>query len=380
MPRLLVCAGEASGDRIAALALRALGRRAEAFGMAGPACAQAGMDVAVPMALASAMGLWDVARRGAALVRCAARLRTEARGRGAAAALLVGFTELNVSLGRWLKSRGVRVLWCVAPQVWAWRPGRLRTLRASLDRLAVILPFEQVLWSENGYDARYVGHPSFELARWRGGPERGAGAGGGAVAVLCGSRDDEARRAGGTLMRAAERLVARMPGWRADVVLAPWLSAPRRAALARAARERGMCVVETSPSEGAAALLHDYELALCVSGTASLEAALCGVPPVVAYRFDPVSAALARALVRTEHIALPNVLLGRRAFPELVQGELTVEAVLAAAEALLANAAVARRDCALVREMLRVEDGSDFGSRVARMIEAMGGAGVSCAG
>src|SRR6185369_1074014 len=81
------------------------------------------------------------------------------------AALLVNATELNQRLGRYLRRLGVRVLWCVAPQVWAWRPGRIDALRGACDRLAVILPFEEALWRRAGYDARYVGHPSLEPRR-----------------------------------------------------------------------------------------------------------------------------------------------------------------------------------------------------------------------
>lgn len=361
---LLVSAGEASGDRIAALTLRSLGKRVQAFGMAGSGCRSVGADVAVPLSDIAVMGWLPVARRLRGLMRALARLEQLAHSRNAPAALLVGFTSFNQRLGRRLRARGVNVLWCVAPQVWAWRPSRLKSLRDSVDQLAVILPFEAPIWNQQGYTVTYVGHPAVEATSWSDGPQARP-----RLAVLTGSRDQEVRATAGPMLRAARDWCDTHPGWEAETFVAGSLSARCEAWLRRLARGLGIGQVSADPVWGAAPSLHRYRLALCASGTASLEAALAGVPPVVGYRCDPVSAWLARRLVRTEHIALPNIVLGRRVFPELLQRELEPFRILAALKEVEAGLAEHRAACRRVRTSLELDDGMGFGDRVAALLE-----------
>jgi lipid-A-disaccharide synthase len=366
---VLVVAGEASGDRIAALAARALGAAGvPCFGVAGPYARAAGVEIVADGAELGVMGLTDVAARLPALARSLLRLRDRVRRAPPRAALLVNFTELNQRLGRLLRARGTRVLWCVAPQVWAWRPGRLQTLRGAVDRLAVILPFEEALWRGAGHDARYVGHPALEAPAGDRAALRarlGIAAEARAVAVLPGSRAGEVTRLAGPLCEAAARLAA--DGVAARLILAPGLEARARAAAVAAARAAGVGVVEGDAEHGAAAWLPAFDATLCASGTASLEAALAGAAPVVTYRMDRLAYALARRLVRTPHVALPNVLLGRRAFPELLQDEVTAARVAAAARGLLAEPEETARAAAALRAQLAVP-GSSFGERVAALL------------
>ncbi len=362
-PSVLVVAGEASGDRIAALVARALAEEGvRCAGVAGPAARAAGVETIADAAPLSAMGLADVAARapvlGAALARLAARvLRDPPR-----AALLVNYTELSQRLGRLLRARGTRVLWCVAPQVWAWRPGRLASLRGSADRLAVILPFEEALWRGAGYDATYVGHPSADAlpALDPAVPP--------AVAVLPGSRAGEVARLAAPLIEAAASIVASGAAASARVVLAPGLGAPARSRVERLATAASLPVVEADPERGAAALLPGFTASLCASGTASLEAALAGAAPVVAYRLDPIAYAVARRLVRTPHIALPNVLLERRAYPELLQHEVTAPALAACALDMLEHREASLRLAAELRAVLAPPSGAPFGRRVAELL------------
>lgn len=358
---LLVSAGEASGDRILARCVAALGPRVRALGMGGPALEAAGGLVHVPWRELSAMGIVDVVVRARRLRHAYRGLVQLAREHSPGAALLVGFTEFNQKLGVALRRLGIPVLWCVAPQVWAWRSSRLRTLRASVDRMAVILPFEEALWTNHGYDARYVGHPALDSTSWQ--PTKPVDRR--AIAVLCGSRDDEARRLGRVLIEAAARWVKRHQGWQADLLLSPALSARREQELTRVATQHGVGVVNGDPIEGAATRLCAYELALCASGTASLEAVLSACPPTVAYRVDWLTAVVARLAVQTPHIALPNILIGERAFPEFVQSAVTVEALVAACEATLSGWDERIAACRRVRQMLAPEGDGSFGQRVA---------------
>ena len=372
-PEILVVAGEPSGDRIAALAARALiARGAQPWGIGGSACREAGVALLADSAALAAMGLADVARRLPALLSLTAQLLARVHARPPRAALLVNFTELNQRLGRFLRARGVRVLWCVAPQVWAWRPGRLHSLRGSIDRLAVLLPFEERLWRDAGHDAHHVGHPSREvpsLPRAALRAQLGLDLDARALAVLPGSRPGEIRRLAEPLAQAAARLRAEGHAGALRMILAPALSPEARALAEAAARRAGIPLLAGDPTHGAAPLLGAFDLALCASGTASLEAALAGAAPVVAYRLDPLSHALARRLVRTPHIALPNILLGRRAYPELVQDEVSVEALAEAGRSLLAReeSRLALRD--ELRAVLQPPSGLPFGERVAGLMD-----------
>lgn len=373
-PSVLVVAGEASGDRIAALALRglvrSLGAPVASYGLGGEASISAGVELIGEASRTAAMGFGDVAGRLPSIGRAVFEIVMRARRDPPRAALLVSFTELSTHLGRWLRGMGVRVLWCVAPQVWAWRSGRLRTLGRSFDRLAVILPFEESLWRRAGVDARYVGHPSLEAPR----PSRAALRAefcmdGGAIAVLPGSRAGEVFRLAGPLCEAAAVLRARGIAESAHILIAPSLDPAARAYAERVALQFQIKRILTDPEHGAASLFGAFDLALCASGTASLEAALAGVPTVVAYRLDALSAALARRLVQTPLMALPNILLNRRAIPELFQGEATVSSIARAAEGVFARSGEAHAIGEELRAILRPPSSEPFGDRVAALME-----------
>jgi lipid-A-disaccharide synthase len=157
------------------------------------------------------------------------------------------------------------------------------------------------------------------------------------------------------------------------VVRAPGLSTRVAERMERRAREAGVPVVEADPVEGAGPLLGGFDVSICASGTAALEAALRGAAPVVAYRLDPLAFAVARRLVRTPHIALPNVLLGRRAFPELIQGEVTPERLAEAARALVERREETAEIAGALREVLAPPSPAPFGRRVAdRMLPWLG--------
>lgn len=366
-------AGEASGDRIAALAARALAARgASLYGLGGSACRAAGVAIVADGSRLGAMGLRDVAARLPALASTMIRVLARVKKRPPRAALLVNATELNQRLGALLRRLGVRVLWCVAPQVWAWRPGRIDALRGACDRLAVILPFEEALWKQAGYDARYVGHPSLDVPRRPRGELRaalGIDEGARALAVLPGSRVGEVRRLASPLCAAAALLVRAGVVTTARVVVASGAEARARALAASIADRAGIPVIEASPDHGAAPLLGAFEASLCASGTASLEAALAGAAPVVTYRLDRVSFAVARRLVQTPHIALPNVLLGRRAYPELLQDEVTPVRIASAAQGLLERPHESRAAASALHAKLAQSGQASFGERVAASLE-----------
>lgn len=386
---LLVSAGEASADRLAALTLRALpsvGLHAYCFGLGAVACHLAGMRPVEPSAQAPIIGLMGVTpvlRRAYHLARAFRALLQAARRLRPRAALLVGCSEFNTHLGRRLRRIGIPVLWCAAPQVWASRASRLSRLHDAVDTIAVILPFEQPLWASAGYDAYYVGHPAEELTRAAlsnatadasirssARPRR--------LVLLPGSRDHEVRTMLTTLITAATRWrtlqqTQHNETWAVRAVLSQALAPGTQSWTRDHLRAANIETITADSVLGAPRWLLDSDLSLCVSGTASLEACLAGAFPIIAYRTDPITAAVAKHVVTTPLLGLPNILLDRQAFPELVQRQLTPTNLVRALASLhtpQARRAASQAQTSL-RNLLHVNDDQSYGKRTARLLQRL---------
>jgi lipid-A-disaccharide synthase len=330
---LLVAAGEASGDRAAANVVGVLKREAphvRVFGLGGAGLASAGATLLADLRQMTALGIGAVAAKGARIASAHAALVCAARRPSVRAALLVNYTEFNLLLAPRLRALGVRVLWYGAPQIWAWRAARGRAVRASIDRMAVILPFEEELWRSQGVDAHYVGHPSVEvdaLSREEARERLELTSRAVAVAILPGSRPHEVRELLPPMLRAFEIVRHDRASVDGRVLLAPSLDAGARRFVVERAEEARVPVFEVGPTRGAGHVLRAFDVSLCASGTAALEATLARAVPVVTYRVGIVTELVARAWLRTPFVALPNVLLRRAAFTELLQREATTPAL-----------------------------------------------------
>ena len=331
MRRLFVCAGEASGDRFAAPVLRVLRARhhsLQAWGIGGSCLAQAGLRCIHDSEGLAVAGFFELVGVLPDALKALAKL-VSAFGRQALPdlALLVDYPGFNLRLAGYLRGRGVPVLYYGAPQRWAWRPQGVRRITASVDRLAVTLPFEEPWFAVRGVDCRFVGHPLVDafrpveraLARRRLGlPSRQSSR---CIALLPGSRRQEIR-AHLPIMCAALRL----------------LGCPLEAAVAVSSRDqRGLCteLAPGLPQGDTATVLSVADVALCASGSATLEVALAKVPSVVVYRLSRATYAIARRQVGLSSVALPNLLLGRRVLPELIQDDCNPEQLAAQALYLL---------------------------------------------
>jgi lipid-A-disaccharide synthase len=368
---LLVSAGEASADRICAEILRAIGGAVSPFGMGGDGSKLAGLDQVVSMSDLNIMGFSAAFSKLPTVARISNSLLNEALARNAKVALLVGTSEFNQRLGKKLRRVGLRVLFCVPPQVWAWRSSRLKSLKPSVDRLAVIFPFEQALWQSHGYDATYVGHPSLGAAA-----AISTSTPCGRIAVLVGSRDQEARAHGPGFAQAAQLWCDSVASRTADLLISPSLSAQVRHDLLR------LCDVHNLGHrdvgfDGACSLLGSYDAALCVSGTATLECALRACPPIIVYRASWLAVRLAKLLLTTPSIGLPNILLGESLFPEVLAPSLSPSLLAAHVDHVLLNRQLMLKACVRVRNLL-VEalappewEALSFGSRVAKLLEPL---------
>ncbi len=332
---LLVVAGEASGDRAAAgvvTALRAM-TPLRATGMGGAALAAAGVSLVSDLRSTTAMGLGAVALRAGRIAISAVEVLRAARRQQVEAALLVNYSEFNARLAPILHDRGIHVLWYGAPQVWAWRKKRGLALRRHVDRMAVMLPFEEPLWRRYGVDAHYVGHPAREVAALSRADARatlGLTDLAKTIAILPGSRAHEVNALLPPMLEAAELVRRDRASIDARVLLAPSLDRPTRERARALCLRRGVPTFDVQASRGAGVVLPAFDVALTASGTATLEAALARAVPVVAYSVGLLTELVARALVQVDSYALPNILLGRRAFPELVQRDVTAAALAAA--------------------------------------------------
>jgi lipid-A-disaccharide synthase len=363
---LLVVAGEPSADRAAARVVGELAARTAVpvFGIGGPLLAARGVELAVDARGLASIGPGDTLRRAAGWAAAWCAIREALRRRRPRAALLVDAPDFNLPLARVLSAAGIAVIQYVAPQVWAWRSGRLGLLRERADAVALVLPFEEELHRRAGVPAVYVGHPLLDESPPlpRAGTRRGLGLADGQplVALLPGSRPGELERH--TPMMLAAAVALRRHG--VECVFAP----PRDAAYASCidrARHAG-CLVPASGVE-TRDVLAAADAALVASGTATLEATLARTPHAAVYRVDPLSALAARVLLRAPYVALPSWIAGRRVVPELLQGRVTGHNLAAAALHLL-DPAVADRQRADF-EMIRLRLGPPGAAgRVARIV------------
>jgi lipid-A-disaccharide synthase len=337
-PELLIVAGEASGDLHAGRLLAELRREVpgvRAFGMGGAELRAAGLEAVADSGEVSVVGLFEALRVLPRARRVYQRLLAAVDRRRPTAALLVDFPEFNLRLARALKGRGVRVVYYVSPQVWAWRRGRVRTIARLVDRMLVLFPFEAAFYRQHGVAAVHVGHPLVdEVPVRRQAWEDGApGDGPYRLALLPGSRESEVRALLPTMLAATRRLAAELP-LQATLVQAPTVS---RAILDEQLALAGVpaSVVARDRFDAVAA----SHLALCASGTATLEVGLLGTPLIVLYRLRLATWWLARLMVKLPYVSLVNLVLGRGVVPELLQTQATPQRIAREAAALLRDPA-----------------------------------------
>jgi lipid-A-disaccharide synthase len=334
---LLISAGEASGDMYAARLARALRERADVrlFGMGGPRMREAGVEIVVDSAEVGVAGIFEVVRKIPALHRALRRLRAEARIRRPPLAILTDFPGFHLRLARTLRHRGVRNVYFVCPQFWAWRPWRVNLVRRRFARGLCVFPFEADFYRRAGVAADWIGHPligqaralltrSDFAARYGLDPARPI------ITLLPGSRPSELAHHMPRLIKAVVRLAIRAER-QFVVAMAPGLKPAQIEPYLPA--QIPLCLLQDATYDALAAA----DLAIVSSGTATIEAALLGVPMIVVYRVAPATAWIARRLVRTPFVAMVNLMAGKLVVPELIQEAFTAEQVAREAERLLAS-------------------------------------------
>lgn len=335
--RILISAGEASGDLYAARVVEALRARhpdAEFFGCAGPRMQAAGVRAVIDMRSIAVLGLVEVVVHLPRIWGQFRKLAAAAEAEKPDLAILTDAPDFHLRLAKKLHRMGVPIVYLIAPQAWAWREGRVRGMRKTLRHLLSIFPFEQEFFERRGVPTTYIGHPlavavkpsmtRTEFCSKFGIPEEAR-----IVAILPGSRHGEVERHLDTVLEAAAILRSRYS-------VTPVMGLPpgfhaKESSFWERIRASSIQVIEGSTWD----VLAQSELALAKSGTVAMEAAVLGIPVVTFYRVNALSWMCGRWLVRAPFFSTPNLVAGRRVVPELIQNEMTAGRIVAEATPLL---------------------------------------------
>jgi lipid-A-disaccharide synthase len=360
--RILISAGEASGEMYGAQLIEALRRRdpqIEFFGVGGDRMRAAGCDTVVDAKDLSVVGITEILSHLPKIYGLFRRLIGEADERKPDLAIVIDSPAFNWRVARQMKRRGIPVVYYVAPQFWAWRQGRVRLIRDYIDKALVIFPFEEKFYCDRGVDATFVGHPLAELphpasdrneyaAQFHLDPAKHW------ITLMPGSRVKEVRMNLPTILEAAVQLGS---GYEFLLPVAPTLD---RAFLGSLIRQTGITLVP----ESLPALWHS-RAGIIASGTATVEAAMMGTPFVMVYRVSPLTYMLGKPRVKVPRFAMVNLIAGEQIVPELVQRDFTAANVVARLRDILPDGAVRDRmieDLTQVKAMLHVPESAVEGS------------------
>ena len=325
-PQILISAGEASSDMYAARLATALRERtgAHLFGMGGAKMREAGVELLADASEIAVVGITEVIRKLPAVWSAWRKLEREAARRKPALAITVDSPGFNFGLARRLKKHGVRIVYFISPQIWAWRPRRMKWIQRRFERVLVIFPFEEAIYRKAGVKADFVGHPLVDsvrakMTRKEFARSLGLDATKPIVAVLPGSRRSEIGRSMPMIAEACDRVQS--VGAQFVVALAEGIEREEIEKYARGGLK--LAVAEGATYDALAAA----DCAIVSSGTATVEAALLETPMVIVYRVSRITAGIARRLVKTRFFGMVNLISSEQVAPELIQDAFTAKAL-----------------------------------------------------
>jgi lipid-A-disaccharide synthase len=337
--KLMLSAGEASGDNYGAMLLRELRKHetVEAFGLGGEQMKAVGCDLTVNAHDVAAVGITEIVQHLPNIYASYRKLMRALQERKPNALVLIDFPDINFKLAAHAHRLGIPVIFFVSPQLWAWKPWRLRLVQRHVTKMLVIFPFEERFYRERRVDAEFVGHPLADMplpsitreafaAQFGLDPQKQW------ISILPGSRRGEVRLNLPEMVRVAELL-----GNGYEYLL------PVASTLTREYVESQLPVGSPSirfiPAEYARAAMFHARGSIVASGTATVEAAMMGNPFVVVYRVSPITYAIGKRLVKVSHYAMVNLIAGGEIVPELIQHRFTAEGVAAHMRILLGDSA-----------------------------------------
>ena len=342
---LLIIAGETSGDQHGAAMVRVLREDfpdLPIFGVGGEAMRAAGVETLFDVEALNVVGLVEVLAKVPSGLLMARRLLRAARERGARVVVLIDAPGFNLLFARWAKQAGLRVVYYVSPQIWAWRQNRVHKVARRVDKMLTLFPFEVPFYAAAGVDAGYVGHPLLDCLP--GLPDRsqaaqtlGLDAQRPIVALLPGSRRREVELLLEPMLAALSLIRHDLPEVQGVLPVAPTVAATVQQIVS------GFSGALTVARQQSLTALCAADFALVASGTATLEAGLIGTPMVIVYRVNRLTAWLAKRLLRVPHIGLINIVAERQVVPELLQEAVSPRTMAATALNVLRDSVKARQ-------------------------------------
>lgn len=376
--KIALVAGEPSGDFLGGGLIRQLSQRyphAQFEGIGGPEMQRAGLKSFYPLDALSVMGLFEVIRHLPRLLTIRRRLSQHWQHNPPDIFIGIDAPDFNLPLARRLRNSGVKTTQYVSPTVWAWREGRIKTLRAAVDRVLCIYPFEHEYFAQRGMPSCFVGHPLADEVPIEQNPAATRQAAGLPadellLAVLPGSRMGEVNRLGPVFFQALAIIWATLPELQVVIPCAtPKIREQLIQQLAELELKDRVILLDGQAREALIAA----DAGLVASGTATLEALLCRCPSVMAYKINPLSAAIGRRLIRVPYFAMPNLMAGECLIPEFIQEKAEpapiAQAVLHWLEDPAARVAMNQRFAAL-HERLQQNADASAAAAVADLIDA----------
>jgi lipid-A-disaccharide synthase len=342
----MIVAGEASGDLHGGNLVRAMHQIDPGlafYGVGGKRMQTAGVELLADVADMAVVGLTEVVFKLGTILRVMRRLKVSLLEVRPDLVILIDYPDFNLPLARAARKRGVKVLYYISPQVWAWRKGRIEMIRKSVDRMAVILPFEEAFYRTAGVDVAFVGHPLLDEVRRKytrteafkrfGLTEEAV-----TVGILPGSRRSEVARLLPEMLRACRILAERLSPLQFVLPLAGTLDPGFVRDLLSQFPAVKVNVIQDETYD----VIAVCDAAIVASGTATLETALLETPMVVVYKVSASSYAIGRRFIRVEYISLVNIIAGRSVVPELIQGDASPERIADEVRELLVRGGKAR--------------------------------------
>jgi lipid-A-disaccharide synthase len=369
--QIMIVAGEQSGDLHGSNLVKAM-RRIDPtllfYGIGGRKMKEAGVELMADSADMAVVGLTEVAGKLAMILSVMRRMKQALKEQKPALLILIDYPDFNLRLGKAAKKNGVPIFYYISPQIWAWRKGRIRKIRIIVDKMAVILPFEEQFYRQADMDVTFVGHPLLDVVKKKY-PRSEAlkkfklQEGITTIGLLPGSRKGEVARLLPVMVKAAGILMRNRPPLQFVLPLADGLDRECVEAIIR----RESVPVSVIPND-----IYDVigvsDIAVVASGTATLETALLGTAMVIIYKVSPLSYRIGAKIISVTHIGLANLIAGKTIVPELIQHDANPERIAAEVMGMLGNAERMQRikeELNEIREKLGSPGASDKAARLA---------------
>lgn len=337
---VMIIAGEASGDMHGATLVREMLKCNPAlkfYGIGGNKLRREGVELLADAADMAVVGLTEVIFKLGGILKIMTLMKKSMDERRPDLVILIDYPDFNLPLAKAAHKRGIKVFYYISPQVWAWRRGRIKQIKKTVNKMAVILPFEVETYREKGFEANYVGHPLLDMVKTNSSKQDSRKKNGLAedkitIGILPGSRMSEIKKLMPELVRATQILKREIPDAQFVLPLADTLDE----------------TIITEYISGADVQIkiisgHTYDVITCcdlvlvASGTATLETALLGVPMIVIYKISALSYFIGNLIIDVKNISLVNIIAGKTVVPELIQSEASGAQIAAEALSILKN-------------------------------------------